>query len=277
MGARATAIIPARIGSTRFPRKALADDTGTPMVVHVCQRAALAESVERVVVATDDDEIASAVRAGGFEAVMTCAEHENGTSRLAEAAGILKLPDTAIIVNVQGDEPEIDPGVIDSAVMALGWRDEPAPGEDRLPARRVAPDGHVRMEMWASTVASPFAPGEDADNPNIVKALVGMIEADTGIGMAIYFSRARVPHPAASPALAHPLKHIGIYAYQRRRLDHYVKLQPSPLERTERLEQLRWLEHGLPIGVAVRTTSHHGIDTPEQYAAFVERYRAAGA
>ncbi|MEQ8770507.1 MAG: manno-octulosonate cytidylyltransferase [Phycisphaerales bacterium] len=275
MSARATAIIPARLGSTRFPRKALADETGKALVVHVCERAALAESVGRVVVACDAEEIASVVRAAGFEAVMTSPEHENGTSRLAEAAALLGLGEREVIVNVQGDEPEIEPSLIDSAVRALRWRHEPGSG---LPtARRVGPDGSIRSEVWASTVASPFQLGEDPGDQNIVKAVVGLLEADEGIGMALYFSRSRVPHPAEAHPRATPLKHVGLYAYQRRRLDHYVSLAPTPLEQTERLEQLRWLEHGLPVAVAVRHADHHGVDTPEQYAAFVERWRAANA
>ncbi|MEM7628106.1 MAG: manno-octulosonate cytidylyltransferase [Planctomycetota bacterium] len=267
---QAVALIPARLGSTRFPRKALASETGKPLVVHVCERAAAAGSVGRVAVATDAEEIAEAVRSAGFEAVMT-GEHANGTSRLAEAAERLELDPRQIIVNVQGDEPEIEPGIIDAAIEGLRWRDaSPVPG------RRVGSDGSIRIEVFASTVASPFQADEDPRDPNIVKALPGLLEADRGIGMALYFSRALVPHAMADPALARPLKHVGIYAYQRKRLEHYVSLPPTPLEQTERLEQLRWLEHGLPMALVVRHAAHTGIDTPEQYEAFVRRCGGAG-
>ncbi len=248
------AIIPARLGSTRFPRKALADDTGKPLVVHVCERAALASSIGRVVVATDAEEIADAVRAHGFEAVLT-GEHENGTSRVAEAARTLGLAPQTVIVNVQGDEPEIDPGIIEAAASTLG--------------ARFADGARPRC----GTVAAPFAEGEDPANPNIVKAIAGVAAPGSGIAPALYFTRAPAPYPrdGAEPAY---LKHIGIYAYTLSDLVGYLALPPSPLERTEKLEQLRWLEHGLPMAVAIRPAAHHGIDTPEQYAAFVARWRS---
>lgn len=269
-GGQAVALIPARMGSTRFPGKALASETGTPLVVHVCERAATASRVGRVAVATDAPEIADAVAAAGFEAVMT-GEHPNGTSRLAEAAARLELDSRQVIVNVQGDEPEIEPGIIDAAIEGLFWVNR---GD--VPARSVGADGGIRREVFASTVASPFQAGEDPADPNIVKALPGLLEADRGVGIALYFSRALVPHAMETPGAAQPLKHVGIYAYQRDRLEHYVSLLPTPLEQTERLEQLRWLEHGLPMAIAVRHASHTGIDTPEQYAAFVDRHARRG-
>lgn len=250
MGDNATAIIPARLGSTRFPGKVLKADTGKPMVVHVCDQAAKAASVGRVVVATDTEEIASAVRAAGYEPVMTSADHPNGTSRLHEAASTLGLTDQDIIVNVQGDEPELEPGLIDAAVEALA--------------------AHT-----VSTVASPFATTEDPSAPSIVKAVVASID-DHGLGTALYFSRALVPHDRDGDGLA-PLKHVGLYAYRAADLARYVAWPESPLERSERLEQLRWLEHGATIGVAVREATHHGIDTPADYTAFVARFRNSDA
>jgi 3-deoxy-manno-octulosonate cytidylyltransferase (CMP-KDO synthetase) len=251
------AIIPARLGSTRFPRKALAAETGTPLVVHVCERAALAGSIGRVVVATDAEEIAETVRGHGFEAVLTGA-HENGTSRVAEAAQTLGLAAATVIVNVQGDEPEIDPGIIEAAAGTL--------------AARFADDARPRC----GTVAAPFAPGEDPANANIVKAIAGVADAKTGVAPALYFTRAAAPYPrdGAEPVY---LKHIGIYAYTLSDLLGYLALPASPLERTEKLEQLRWLEHGLPMAVAIRAAAHHGIDTPEQYAAFVARWRSGSS
>ena len=246
----ATAILPARLGSTRFPRKVLASRTGKPLIQHVWEQASRASSLARVVIATDEREVFDAVTAFGGEAVMTSVAHLNGSSRLAEAANILGLPDDALIVNVQGDEPEIDPAVIDAAVEL---------------ARRSGAE--------VATVASPLAAHEDFANPNIVKVVM---RAD---GMAMYFSRAKVPFPreggaAGSEHAAPVLKHIGLYVYRTGFLRKYVTLAPTPLERTEMLEQLRVLEHGYRIAVTVRACDMIGVDTPEQYEAFVQRYIA---
>jgi len=248
----AVAIIPARLGSTRFPGKALAAETGTPMVVHVAERAAIAESVGRVAVATDAGEIAEAVRAAGFEAVMT-GEHANGTSRVAEAAETLGLSPADAIVNVQGDEPEIDPALIDAAIAAA-----------------------VRTGVACGTVAAPFVLGEDPNDPNIVKAVVGLLDEDES-GRGLYFTRTNAPYRRDPGARVPPLKHLGLYAYTLADLRRYLALPPGRLENAEKLEQLRWLEHGLSIRVAVHDADHHGIDTPEQYAAFVGRWNARRA
>ena len=263
---RTVAVIPARYDSSRFPGKALAADTGRPLIVHVSERVRLAETVQRVIVATDDDRIRAAVEAHGGEAVMTGREHVNGTSRIAEIAPSI---DAEFIVNVQGDEPEIDPHLIDLAVDALA--------------------GHDECPM--STVASPFADDEDPSDPNIVKVVVDRS------GRALYFSRALIPFDRGGGAAfrlvgggggagatpqaaggakpqAAPLKHVGMYVYRRPFLDEYVRLPPTPLECAERLEQLRVLEHGYDIAVAIGRAHHHGIDTPEQYAAFVKRCAA---
>jgi len=268
MSARATAIIPARLGSTRFARKALADATGKALVVHVCERAAAAASVGRVVVACDADEIASVVRAAGFEAVLTSPEHENGTSRLAEAAELLKLRPGHFVVNIQGDEPEIEPETVDAAVLALR-------AKIVIDTSASRPEDTGSRFQWVGTVASPFGPDEDPSDPNIVKAVTSLLRPDTGVGAALLFSRSLVPHQRDGGIGVRSLKHVGIYAYRVASLRLYMGLDPTPLERTEKLEQLRWLEHGYVIGVAVRNVAHHGIDTPEQYAAFVERWRAS--
>jgi len=248
---RAVAIIPARLASTRFPEKILAARTGRTLIQHVHDAATRCRSLARVVVACDHPRIEAAVRAFGGEAVMTSPDHPNGTARLAEAAAILGLGDDEFVVNVQGDEPEIDPGVIDAAVDALG----------------AAPSDRVVM----ATVASPFAPAEDPADPAIVKVV---LRRD---GTALYFSRARIPfdRDGAGPGAAvHPLKHVGIYVYRAAFLRRYAAMAPTPLEAVEKLEQLRVLEHGLDIAVAVRRVTHHGIDTPEQYEAFVQRWQA---
>ena len=246
---QAVAIIPARLASTRFPAKALANRTGRPLVQHVVEAAASAGSIARVVVAADDERVAAAVRAFGTEVVLTRVDHPNGTSRLDEAAALLGLADDALVVNVQGDEPEIEPGVIDAAVAAL-----------------------VGSGEAMATVVSPFAPGEDPANPNIVKAVL-RTGAD-GWRRAVYFSRAWIPYRREGGAAAEPLKHVGLYAYRRGFLRRYVSLPATPLEQTEMLEQLRAIEHGHAIAAAVERTAHHGIDTPEQYEAFVARWRA---
>lgn len=233
------AVIPARYASTRLPGKPLLDRTGLPMIVHVCRRAAAAASVDRVIVATDDQRIADAVAAHDHEAVITRADHPNGTSRIAEVAAALP-PDVDVIVNVQGDEPQIDPEHIDAAVDRLRAGDEPM-----------------------ATIASPFAPTEDPANPNIVKVVLDQR------GRAMYFSRALIPHDRDVAGACPPLKHVGMYVYRRDFLPTYIALPPTPCERAEQLEQLRALEHGHAIAAVVRTVHHTGIDTPEQYEAFV--------
>ncbi len=245
----ATAIIPARYASTRLPGKPLLAETGKPLIGHVIERAQSAASIDRVIVATDDQRIAEAVQSCGGQAVMTRADHPNGTCRIAEVVETLDLADD-VIVNVQGDEPEIDPAVIDRAVEVL-------------------------RETGAamSTIASPFGPEEDPANPNIVKVVCNAADC------AMYFSRALIPHAReAAPGTLDPehyLKHLGLYAYRRDFLMKYVTLPPTPAEQLEQLEQLRALEHGHAIAVAIHPCNHVGIDTPEQYAAFVLRHNAS--
>ena len=244
MTTRAAAVIPARMASTRFPGKPLADLTGKPMIVHVLERVARCRSVGRILVATDDARIADAVRAAGFEARMTDPAHPNGTSRVAEVARTLQ---EELIVNVQGDEPQIEPALVDRTVEALA----------------------ARPDMPMATLVSPFAPGEDPANPNIVKCVTAVD------GRALYFSRSLVPFDRdRAPGAAAPRKHVGLYAYRRAFLDVFVGLAPTPLERTESLEQLRALEHGHPILCAEGEAHFTGIDTPEQYAEFVRRMKA---
>lgn len=244
------AIIPARFASTRLPGKPLLDRTGLPLVVHVARRAAEARSIGQVIVATDDERIARVVETHGFHAVMTRVDHPNGTSRIAEVAQMLpSIID--VIVNVQGDEPQIDPAVIDAAVDRLRGGDEPV-----------------------ATIASPFGEGEDPANPNIVKVVLDRR------GRAMYFSRSLIPHERDRSELGTRnaqlyLKHVGLYAYRREFLPVYVALSPTPAEEAEKLEQLRVLEHGHAIGVAVREVHHAGIDTPEQYEAFVAEVGSA--
>ena len=242
---RILAVIPARFASTRFPGKPLADRTGKPLIQHVVERVREAKRIGRIVVATDDDRIAAAVARFGGEAMMT-GEHPNGTSRIAEVVERLGTGAGEVIVNVQGDEPEIEPDMIDALVEALAGGDAAAP---------------------MATVATPLGAGEDAGNPNVVKVVVD------AAGRALYFSRSPIPchrdgHGSGSPPY---LKHLGLYAYRRDFLLRYARLAETPLELAEKLEQLRALEHGHAIRVIVGPPSPPGIDTPEQYDAFVAR------
>ena len=244
----ATVIIPARFGSTRFPAKILAAQTGRPLVQHVVDQVRQCRRVSQIIVATDDARINDALKPYGTTVCMTSAAHQSGTDRIAEVARGLTDP---IVVNVQGDEPEIEPEIVDSLIE--------------------------RLETHAddmATAATAFAAGADPLNPNLVKVVVGVD------GRAIYFSRSLIPFPRdpAGDCNAGPLLHLGIYAYRRDFLLQFAAWSPTPLELTEKLEQLRALEHGRLIFVLKVHRATHGIDTPEQYQSFVTRYkqRAAG-
>ncbi len=248
---RAIAVIPARYGSTRFPGKPLARETGKFLIQHVYERACSASGVERVIVATDDERIAEAVSAFGGEYAMTRPDHASGTDRVAEVA---RRFDCEEVINVQGDEPEIEPHFIERLLVAL--KDAPHP---------------------VATLACSFADlqrqGVEADpaNPNCVKVVASA-------GRAIYFSRSAVPYRRNADATYHgPYLHLGIYAYRRDFLMKLTEWPPTPLEQLEGLEQLRVLEHGHSISVAVVDRAVVGIDTPEDYAAFVQRERARSA
>ncbi len=239
----AIAVIPARHASQRFPGKPLADRTGKPLIQHVWERTCGARSIRRTIVATDDERIAEAVRAFGGEVEMTRPDHPNGTSRIAEVA---ERVEARIIVNVQGDEPEVDPSHIERVVDLLLARPECA------------------MSTLATTIASPA----DFLDANVVKVTLRID------GTALYFSRAPIPHDRDGDAPIARLRHVGLYAYRREFLPAYVAMRETALERTERLEQLRALEHGHLIAVGIVDAASHGIDTPEQYDDFVRRHAA---
>ena len=229
-------IIPARFGSTRFPGKPLADLHGKPMVVRVCERAARSGALA-VHVATDDERIAQAVRAHGHEALMTRADHESGTDRLAEAAALLTLRDQDIVVNVQGDEPLIPPALIAEVAGAL--RSGPAS---------------------VATACHEIHDAAELANPNVVKVVLD------ASGHALYFSRAQIPFPRQAGGRWY--RHAGIYAYRVAFLKQYCALAPAPLERVEALEQLRVLWHGHRIAVRVSETGiPPGVDTPQDLEA----------
>ena len=228
---RTLVLIPARLGSTRLPDKPLADIGGVPMIVHVMRRAEEA-GLGRVVVAGDDPSIIEAVQAHGGEAVMTRADHESGSDRIFEAAGLVDpAAEAEFIVNVQGDLPTVSGEVIRASLMPL--LDGPAD---------------------IATLAAEIVNEEERDNPNVVK-LIGTPVGENRM-RALYFSRATAPW--GDGPLYH---HIGLYAYRRAALERFVALEPSTLERRERLEQLRALEAGMRIDAMIVDTVPLGVDT----------------
>ena len=235
-------VIPARYASTRLPGKPLKDVAGKPMICRVYDRASQAKTLSGVVVATDDERILRAVEDHGGRAMMTAKDHPTGTDRLAEVAEA--YPDVDLIINVQGDEPLIEPSLIDELGRAF--------------------DGDADLQM--ATVMTPMEDEAEQKNPNNVKVVTDKN------GCALYFSRSLLPYPrndAGTPVY----KHIGIYAYRRDFLLAYAKMAPTPLERTESLEQLRALENGYKIK-CIRTNARFvGVDTPEDLAKVNEIYR----
>jgi len=232
----AVGIIPARYASTRFPGKPLAEIAGRPMIHHVYERACRATALEEILVATDDKRIFDAVLAFGGEAIMTSTYHPTGTDRIAEVAE--RLSAVELIVNIQGDEPLIDPELIDAVVAALQ--------DDRNAAM--------------SSVMTPLTDAALAQDPNQVKVVCDLR------GYALYFSRAPIPGlpPGVTPEVAPWKRHIGLYAYRRDFLLAFTRLRPSPLEKLERLEQLRALENGYRIRMIERTGDFScSVDTPE--------------
>lgn len=242
-----TVIIPARMASTRLPNKPLADIGGIPMVVRVALRAQQSRA-QRIVVAADDPRIVAACTSHGIDAMLTRQDHLSGSDRLAQACEQLQLADDAIVVNVQGDEPLIDPQLIDATARELA----------QTPQASMATAAHP-IDTWA-----------DYQNPNIVKVVLN------GASHAQYFSRSPIPHArdhandawwhASTTAIhaAAPLRHIGIYSYRAQFLRLFPTLAPAPTETLESLEQLRALWHGHTIAVHItETIPFAGVDTPE--------------
>lgn len=234
-------IIPARMASTRLPDKPLADLGGKPMVVRVAERAA-ESGAARIIVATDHADIAAACAAHGVEVCMTRADHPSGTDRIAEVARTLDLAPDAVVVNLQGDEPLIDPALLAASAALVG------------------------ADVPMATCAHPLHEAADAFNPNVVKVVLDKL------GRAMYFSRATIPwhrdgfaqSRETLPVSYVALRHIGLYAYTNAFLQTYPGLAPAPLEAVEALEQLRVLWHGFPIAVHVTSSAPAaGVDTPE--------------
>ena len=230
-------LIPARLSASRLPNKPLADLAGIPMVVRVAQRAQLSQAGQ-VVVATDSAEVMQVCQQFGVDAVMTRADHLSGSDRLAEAATLLSLPDEAIVVNVQGDEPLIEPNSIDAVAQLL----------------------HDQTACSMSTLADPITHLEEWHSPHCVKVV---LDAQS---QAMYFSRASIPHFRGGSAEQLPpypvYRHVGLYAYRCGFLKLYPTLSPAPAEQAEALEQLRVLWHGYRIAVHIsQKPSAAGVDT----------------
>ena len=245
-----TVIIPARLSSSRLPNKPLADLGGRPMVVRTAERAQLS-GASRIMVATDHADILAACKAHGIPACMTRSDHPSGTDRIAEVAAAMGLAADAVVVNVQGDEPLIDPALI-AATAAL-----------------------INVQVPMATAAHPLHEVQEVFNPNVVKVVLDKA------GRAMYFSRATIPwhrdafalNRVSLPAAYAPLRHIGLYAYRNDFLQSYPLLEMSPLEQIEALEQLRVLWNGYPIAVHVTASSPTlGVDTPEDLARVRQYY-----
>lgn len=250
------AVIPARYASTRFPGKPLAADTGKFLIQHVCERVSTCSRIDRVIVATDDERIVDAVRSFGGEVHMTRSDHPTGTDRVAQVAESIGAVGDEVILNVQGDEPEIGSDALDPLLSLLE-----------------SPGNSIRI----ATLAAPFSddgpregPGSPLD-PHCVKVVLN------AQGNALYFSRSAIPYPRSSGGVVEKpslwLLHLGVYAFRGDTLQSITggRMSQGGLEQTESLEQLRWLEHGFSIGVVTIGQSFVGIDTREDYAAFVER------
>lgn len=251
------AIVPARLASTRLPRKVLLNETGKPLVQHVYEGARACSLIDEVVVATDAQEVADVVHGFGGKAILTSPECASGTDRVAEAAR--HFPNASIVVNVQGDEPEMSPVPLTALVRGMQERPTSVMG----------------------TVATPWPEGVPLHEPGFVKVV-----CDTR-GDALYFSRSAIPFFRDTPsAPAHQnrddgapryLKHLGLYAFRPAFLQTYATLAPTPLERAESLEQLRALENGHKIAVFVSSYRGYEVNTPEDYRAFVARYASTSA
>lgn len=235
-------IIPARYASTRFPGKPLTLLHGKPMFWHVWRQARQCPQLLSVTLATDDDRIASCARSHGIPCVMTDAAHASGTDRVFEAAGIMRLPEDAVVVNIQGDEPTLDPRCLTELLSAFA-------------------DPVVQV----ATLARPLD-AKEAERPDTVKVV------RAAGGDALYFSRAPIPF-FRDGAPSGMLGHIGLYAFTMQALARFVSLPPSSLERAEKLEQLRLLENGVPIRVVYTEHRSHGVDSPEDIGAVLPLLR----
>jgi 3-deoxy-manno-octulosonate cytidylyltransferase (CMP-KDO synthetase) len=227
-------IIPARWASTRFPGKPLHLIAGKPLVQHVWERCQQCSKLDTVVIATDDERILNAAREFGADAVMTSSDHPTGTDRIAEAAAA--FPNASYLINIQGDEPLIDPALIDQLAEAL----------------------HTDSGVAMATAANPFTDDAQIHDPNVVKVVLALN------GDALYFSRSPLPYQRTNNPELVLYRHKGIYAYRRDFLEQFITWPPSPLELAESLEQLRALENNARIKVLITDDESPGVDTLEQ-------------
>ncbi len=244
-GVKIVVVLPARFSSTRFAAKVLAKDTGKFLIQHTYEQACLAKLPEKVIIAADDEKIVAAAETFGAECIMTSVEHKSGTDRIAEAVADM---DIDIVVNLQADEPEIDPGNIDYLARLL--IDNP--------------------DYPMATLSADFQNAQQVADPNIVKVITDCNN------IAIYFSRFPIPYDREKSGVGNVrqyLRHLGIYAYRKEFLLKITSLPQTPLEKIEKLEQLRAIENGFKILVGKVKHTCDGIDTPQQYAEFVLRYK----
>ena len=246
---RVLAVIPARIGSSRLPRKPLQPLLGTPLVIWVWRRARAMPFLDRVLVATDSVDVVEACRREGADALLTWHGHPSGTHRVRQAVDLIKAR-FGVVVNIQGDEPLVSAEAVQAAVSM------------------------VEAGFDVGTCAAPITSEEEFIDPSVVKVV------RDAAGSALYFSRAPIPHRRDDPSPADGgelrLRHIGVYAYTVGALARWANCSPSPLETEEKLEQLRALEHGMRIGVAIVHDAGGGVDTPEDLERMEQRMRALG-
>ncbi len=240
-------IIPARYASSRFAGKPLVEILGRPMIWHVYTRAAQCPSLRQVVLATDDERIRAAAEQLGIPVLMTSPEHTCGTERVLEAARLLHVPDNGVVINIQGDEPALNPGMLTELILPF-----------------------TRAEVQVTTLAHPIS-SRQAENPDQVKVVLARDNR------ALFFSRARIPFPRDGKNEGF-YGHIGLYAFRMKTLEHFVSLEKGILEQREQLEQLRLLENGIDIHVGITTHTGFGVDRPEDVAMVEQiiRNQAAG-
>ena len=267
------AVIPARYDSTRFAGKVLARETGKYLIQHTYERACKAKLPEKVIIATDSEKVVAAAREFGAECVLTSPDHQSGTDRIAEAVADL---DVEIVINLQGDEPEIDPANIDYLARLL--MDNPDCPMATLSAEfqnaeQVADPNIVKVIVSSRVSSSAFCVLRSAENDNTQHA-ARSTQHETA--QAIYFSRSVIPYDRDAAGVGNVrqyLRHLGIYAYRKEFLQKITSSPQTPLEKIEKLEQLRAIENGYSILVGKVKHTCDGIDTPEQYADFVKRYK----
>ena len=233
-------IIPARYASRRFPGKPLVEILGRPMFWHVYQRASQCPQLDHVLLATDDDRIRQSAETFNIPVIMTSVEHPSGSDRILEVAQTIGAADESVIVNIQGDEPALDPAMLSQLLMPF------------------------KQSTTQVTTLANRIDGQTAINPNIVKVVFSKN------GEALYFSRAMIPHRSEHASQPPYYGHIGLYAYRKHVLDRFVQWGPSNLENTEKLEQLRLLENGVPIQVVITEHVSRGVDVPGDIEAITE-------